>query len=147
VRTGSKPGWSSSETKSSTGSWPAWTVPRSNSVFLKNKTVSLYYYFKPKDQSQAFSLYPLALKDDSLKIAQVTLDGEPFSNFDPKTRTLNLAAGVGGKFLVTFGYGITGVEEAQGDLSPSGFEIFQNYPNPFNPRPLFRRLASKGVFT
>jgi mannose/cellobiose epimerase-like protein (N-acyl-D-glucosamine 2-epimerase family) len=104
-------------------------------LILQNQPVSLYYFFKPKDQSQAFSLYPLALKDDSLKIAHVTLDGEPFSNYDPDTRTLNLAAGVGGKFFVTFKYnnGTSNAVEAQKDVSPSGFEIFQNYPNPFNP--------------
>jgi len=103
-------------------------------LILKKDSVSLYYYFKPKDQSQAFSLYPLALKDEELKITYVTLNGEPFSHYDKDTRTLNLAAGVGGKFLVTFKYiGKIDAVEAQEDLSPSGFEIYQNYPNPFNP--------------
>jgi mannose/cellobiose epimerase-like protein (N-acyl-D-glucosamine 2-epimerase family) len=98
-----------------------------------NKTVSLYYFIKPEDRSREISLYPLALGDAGLTIKGVTLNGESFSNFDSNTRTLNLAAGVGGKFLVTFEYVSTGVEEAPGGMSPSGFEIFQNYPNPFNP--------------
>ncbi len=42
------------------------------------------------------------MEDGLLRITAVTLDGVEFANFDALTRTLNIAAGEGGKFKVTF---------------------------------------------
>jgi hypothetical protein len=100
----------------------------------KREPVSLYYSFKPGAQARDVRLYPLALKDEDLIITEVTLDGEPFPDFDRKNRTLSLAAGVGGKFKVTYEYtGFSGAVEDRADQVSSGFELYQNYPNPFNP--------------
>lgn len=72
-----------------------------NLMYLR-EPVSLYYRFLPQDGARTLKLTPLAFQDSRLKIASVTLDGQPFTAFDRDARTLTLDSGVGGIFYVTF---------------------------------------------
>ncbi len=106
----------------------------SNLYYYKNPA-SLYYYFEPIDSARQVSLYPIAIEDSVLNITNVTLDGEAFFDFDPDSRTLNIAEGVGGIFYVTFeSMGrFAEIEQQSNSVNPSSYSLFQNYPNPFNP--------------
>ncbi len=73
-----------------------------SSLFVVNQPVSLYYRFEPTEEARSFSLTPIAHADDMLLMTAVELDGAPFANFDPVERRIELAAGEGGIFRVTF---------------------------------------------
>ena len=97
-------------------------------LFLHDRPVRLYYQIEPSDAARQIALTPLAVPDDALRIAAVTLDGAPFSAFDPDSRTLTLAAGEGGLFRVTF-EGVGG--DVAGEATPApAFALAQNRPNP-----------------
>ncbi len=101
-------------------------------LFYNNKPVDLYYKFSPVNSDRQIGLYPLAIADDRLKIKEVTLDGQLYSNFVSENRILNIPAGTGGKFKVTFEATVsTGI--ADESMNPDKLVLHQNYPNPFNP--------------
>ncbi|RJP63253.1 MAG: T9SS C-terminal target domain-containing protein [Ignavibacteriales bacterium] len=101
-------------------------------LFYNNKPVDLYYKFSPVNSDRQIGLYPLAIACDRLKIKNVILNDQPYSNFIADSRHLNIPAGTGGKFKVTFeAIGTTGIAEKEN--IPEQFVLQQNYPNPFNP--------------
>ncbi len=103
------------------------------SLFYKDTTVSLYYYFPPEDNEQNISVYPIAIYDENLKITEVSLDGVSYNDFDPDSRTLNINPGEGGVFKVTFENAGDGVAiNNDNSLVLEDFHLEQNYPNPFN---------------
>lgn len=71
-------------------------------LWVAEEAVTLFYRFEPVDTPREFVLDPLPVPAGALNIAEVTLDGEPFGSFEGETRTLQLEAGVGGIFRVTF---------------------------------------------
>ncbi len=73
-------------------------------LYLHQKPISLYYQIEKSDAPRTIKLTPVDIEDSKLKITKVLLNQESYSNFDPKTRTLKIPKGVGGKFLVTFEY-------------------------------------------
>jgi len=73
-----------------------------SNLYYLHKPATLYYKFEPTNEAQNISLSPIPMEDGLLRITAVTLDGVEFANFDALTRTLNIAAGEGGKFKVTF---------------------------------------------
>lgn len=73
-----------------------------SSLYYLNQPAELYYKFEPAEYEKNISLTPIPMQEGLLKIKSVTLNEEEFSNFDPFTRTLNIAANQGGKFKVTF---------------------------------------------
>lgn len=73
-----------------------------SSLYYLHQPASLYYKFAASGASQTISLSPIPMEEGLLRIKSVTLDGTDFVNFDPLTRTLNIAANQGGKFKVTF---------------------------------------------
>jgi cysteine-rich repeat protein len=75
------------------------------SLFYHKTPAALYYKFPAGVATRDIRLTPLAIEDELLKIQSVELDGAAFTNFDSTSRTLTLAAGVGGIFKVTFGVG------------------------------------------
>lgn len=102
-------------------------------LFFKNEPVTLYYNFQPAAAERNISLYPLAIADNRLKILSVIKDGTDYKNFSAENRTVNIPAGEGGEYKVTFVRGdYTGVL-ADNDGKPTDFALDQNYPNPFNP--------------
>ena len=92
----------------------------------------LHYNFEPLPTDREINLTPLAINDSSLVISQVLLDGQSYTNFNPTARVLNLPAGTGGHFTVTYEPTITDVIPHD-VIVADGFELMQNYPNPFNP--------------
>ncbi|MDX9747668.1 MAG: AGE family epimerase/isomerase [Paludibacter sp.] len=73
-----------------------------SSLYYLKQPAELYYKFEPAAHEQSISLTPIPMQEGLLKIKSVTLNEEDFPNFDPFTRTLNIAANQGGKFKVTF---------------------------------------------
>lgn len=101
-------------------------------LYLHYKPVTLYYCFKPIEAEREFSLYPLAIENSKLKITNVELNNEPYSNYSPDSRVLKIPAETGGIFAVTFeNKAVTSV--AVNDGIEKDFTLHQNYPNPFNP--------------
>jgi mannose/cellobiose epimerase-like protein (N-acyl-D-glucosamine 2-epimerase family) len=103
-----------------------------SNLFLYKKPVTLYYYFQPADSVRNIKLYPLAVEDNVLKISSVNLNGDTYSDYLADQRKLNIPAGTGGVFEVTFDRkAAAGV--AENNNLPQNFYLYQNYPNPFNP--------------
>ena len=73
-----------------------------SNLYYLHQPASLYYKFAALPSIQTISLSPIPMEEGLLRIKSVTLDGATFSNFEAKTRTLNIAANQGGKFKVTF---------------------------------------------
>lgn len=97
-----------------------------SSLYYHKSPVQLYYYYPQENTERTFKLTPIAIEENVLKITAVTLDGAPYTDFNSDTRTLHLAAGVGGKFKVTFGFtaaptfAISATAGNGGAISPSG---------------------------
>ena len=116
------------------------------SLFYNNSDVTLTYKYYPVDYDRSFTLYPLAINKDRLKIKEVTLDGNSYTDFIAEDRVLNIPAGMEGKFTVTFGSdNVTSIASNENVLNE--FELSQNYPNPFNPTTTIRFTLSKNSFT
>jgi hypothetical protein len=92
----------------------------------------LHYKFESLPVDREINLTPLAIRDDGLKISEIFLDGQSYTDFNPTTRILNLPAGVGGNFLVKYEPVITNIA-SDAIAVVERFELMQNYPNPFNP--------------
>lgn len=73
-----------------------------SNLYYLNQQAELYYKFEPATYEQNISLMPIPMQEGLLKIKSVKLNDEDFTNFDPVSRTLNIAANQGGKFKVTF---------------------------------------------
>ena len=71
-------------------------------LFYHLQPVQLYYKYPVSDQARAIKLTPIDIQDDQLIVTAVERDGVPYSAFNGTTRTLQLPAGTGGKFKVTF---------------------------------------------
>ncbi|MBN2736303.1 MAG: carbohydrate binding domain-containing protein [Spirochaetales bacterium] len=97
-----------------------------SSFYYHKRPVDLYYYYETDDKNRSYTLTPVPIEEGLLKILAVTLDGVPYHDFNSNTRTINLAAGVGGKFKVTFGFGelvnytINALSGNGGAVSPAG---------------------------
>jgi hypothetical protein len=70
-------------------------------LLYRRRPVTLYYRFAAATARQ-IRLSPLTMDDARLQITAVDLDGKPFTTFTGPTRTLDIPAGVGGKFKLTF---------------------------------------------
>jgi len=97
-----------------------------SNLYYLHQPASLYYKFAAKSQAQNISLSPIPMEDGLLRIKSVTLDGNEFTNFDPATRTLNIAANQGGKFKVTY-ESLLSAPAAVASLENNKISI---YPNP-----------------
>ena len=104
----------------------------------------LNYDFEPIQSDREILLSPLAINDSNLVVINVLLDGQTYSNYDPLNRILNLPAGIGGHFEVT--YERTNINSVSEQIaSVKGFELYQNYPNPFNPTTIIKfRISDFG---
>ncbi|KAA0240016.1 MAG: T9SS C-terminal target domain-containing protein [Chlorobiota bacterium] len=92
----------------------------------------LHYKFYSLPTDRDINLTPIAINNDALKISEILLDGQVYTDYDPVNRVLHLPSGFGGNFIVRY-------EPISTDINPDelvtvdGFELMQNYPNPFNP--------------
>lgn len=100
-------------------------------LLFTEEAATLHYNFYSLPTDREINLTPIAIRDEGLVISQVLLNGQTYSNYNNITRVLNLPAGTGGHFEVTYEPII--VNLAHEDFSQKGFELMQNYPNPFNP--------------
>lgn len=94
--------------------------------------VVLHYNFDALQIDREIFLTPIAMNDSSLIISEVLLEGQNYSNYNSTSRVLNLPAGTGGHFTVTYEPVITNIAP-DNIVIADGFELMQNYPNPFNP--------------
>ena len=106
-------------------------------LFYTYQPVVLNYDFEPIQSDREILLSPLAISDSNLVVTNILLDGQTYSNYDPLNRILNLPAGIGGHFEVT--YERTNINSVSEQIaSVKGFELYQNYPNPFNPTTIIK---------
>lgn len=72
------------------------------------KPFKLFYFFNKVDDDgkqhsdRIITLTPITMPEGTLSIQSVKLDGIAFNDFEKQSRTLNIAAGVGGIFEVIF---------------------------------------------
>jgi mannose/cellobiose epimerase-like protein (N-acyl-D-glucosamine 2-epimerase family) len=100
-------------------------------LFLQHEPVTLYYMFSPLEYDRVLNMNPLAFQDSKYRIKEIIKDGITYNDFDADARTLNLPAGTGGEFRIT--YDLTNPAYVAGDnVSNPDFRLYQNYPNPFN---------------
>ena len=104
-----------------------------SSIFLKDTTVTLYYYFQPKNEERKITLYPFAFPDEKLQIKEVTLNDTLFLNFEKEKRLLTIASGIGGLFKVIYETKKTPSFVNTDKPYIGDFRLYDNYPNPFNP--------------
>ncbi|MES2675367.1 MAG: cellulose binding domain-containing protein [Pseudomonadota bacterium] len=71
-------------------------------LYYQLQPVQLYYKYPISAQARAIKLTPIDIQDDQLIVTAVERDGVPYTAFNGTTRTLQLPAGTGGKFKVTF---------------------------------------------
>ncbi len=101
-------------------------------LFYKQQPVVLNYNIEQVPFDREIMLTPIAITDDKLKISNIKLNGQAYQNYNLGTRVLQLPAGTGGHFEITYEPVITNVIAAS-NLLPDNFILYQNYPNPFNP--------------
>ena len=71
-------------------------------LYYHLKPVQLYYKYPIAAQARAIKLTPIDIEDNQLIVTAVEKDGVPYTAFNGTSRTLQLPAGTGGKFKVTF---------------------------------------------
>ena len=100
------------------------------SLFVHGEPVELYYWFEPEVVDRAITLNPVSSTFTPLSITQVKLDDVEYGDFVPATRILNIPAGLGGEFKVTFS------PNAQSGIASANLPVRARleaaYPNPFN---------------
>ena len=105
----------------------------------------LHYNFELLPINREILLTPLAINDTGLIISEVLLEGQSYTNYNPTSRVLNLPAGTGGHFMVTFEPIITNISTDDFTVI-DGFRLMQNYPNPFNPSTtIWYQLSEAGI--
>ena len=101
-------------------------------LFLHSNPVTLHYYFEPADTARSVHLTPLAIGSDELVIGAVLHEGTAYPHYSYYPRTIDLAAGTGGHFTVTFERVAPGIVAYDQILAPESSRLGANYPNPFN---------------
>jgi len=101
-------------------------------LLLNHQPIVLHYNFESLPTNKEILLSPIAMNDSSLIISEILLEGQSYTNYNPTARILNLPAGTGGHFTVTYDPVITSATPEHIVIA-DGFELMQNYPNPFNP--------------
>lgn len=114
-------------------------------LYLHKNPVHLYYKIDASDSAKALMLYPLAIEDSCLKITNVTLNEEEYTDFLSDKRVLNIPQNIGGIFKVTFENIVPVDVEHTLQANITGFELKQNYPNPFNPSTVIKYSIPSGL--
>lgn len=106
------------------------------SAFLTETPFDLYYWFEATDTNRIIRLQPFSAPANSIMIAEVDLEGVVYDDFNASEMTLNIPAGVGGEFKVTFFTSPTAIEGTV--TRPAGPNLLAAYPNPFNAQSVIR---------
>jgi mannose/cellobiose epimerase-like protein (N-acyl-D-glucosamine 2-epimerase family) len=107
------------------------------SLLIHRQPVVLYYNFSPLQVDRQITLNPIS--SPLYRIQSITRNDTSFTDFDRDKKILNLPAGTGGKFRVTFEpTGQVNVTQTVSSAVPERFTLMQNYPNPFNPSTTFK---------
>jgi mannose/cellobiose epimerase-like protein (N-acyl-D-glucosamine 2-epimerase family) len=101
-------------------------------LLLKQQPVTLHYKFAATSAARAIAMNPLDISTAKYRIKSATLNGSAYTAYDANSRTLNIAAGTGGHFTITY-EPTSALAVRETPLVPKGFTLSQNYPNPFNP--------------
>jgi mannose/cellobiose epimerase-like protein (N-acyl-D-glucosamine 2-epimerase family) len=101
-------------------------------LFFTAQPVVLHYNIEPLQADRELNMTPLAINDSSLIISQVLLNGVSYTNYNSGLRVLNLPAGTGGHFEVTYSP-VMPVQVSDPIITVKDYKLEQNYPNPFNP--------------
>ncbi len=99
-------------------------------LLLKHETATLHYAYAPVSVPRSIHMAPISFPTS---IVAVTLDGTAYNAWNASTSTLQIPAGVGGDFAVTYGLRTTDVRPGETAAVPEKVALGQNYPNPFNP--------------
>ncbi|MBI2430079.1 MAG: AGE family epimerase/isomerase [Ignavibacteriales bacterium] len=102
-------------------------------LLVKKEPATLHYSFKATGTDHTLRMRPIGVPDNYMKIQSVTHDGNAYTNFDSTNLTLNIPAGTGGIFAVTYKPAASPTGVAERTKYPAQFVLHQNYPNPFNP--------------
>ena len=97
-----------------------------SNLYYLHQPASLFYKFAASSTPQTITLSPIPMEEGLLRIKSVSLNGNDFTNFDPVTRTLNIAANEGGKFRVTF----ESIEKITSNTNIDFESSISIYPNP-----------------
>lgn len=101
-------------------------------LFVHKKPVTLYYKFNPVTYDRSISLYPLAMRNEALRIKEISLNNSGYTDFVPDSRMVKIPSGTGGVFRIMF-EPVDVTQVAVNDNIPGEYMLMQNYPNPFNP--------------
>ena len=71
-------------------------------LYLNRTPVTLYYWLERAATEQTITLNPLTIRDGTLRIQSVALNGKPTAEFDGAARRVTLPAGFTGELKVTF---------------------------------------------
>ena len=95
-------------------------------LFVHDEEVTLYYRFDAQPEARSFKMTPVAIPDEALSISNVLLDGEAYADYGSDSRVLNIPAGTGGVFEVTYNLGeFVNADEVAATPKITAF------PNPF----------------
>ncbi len=108
-------------------------------LFVHDEAVTLYYRFGAEPEARSYKMTPVAVPDEALSISNVLLNGEAYADFDPDSRVLNLPAGTGGVFEVTYNMEAFVDTEA----APLQAEVTV-FPNPMRAHILIQGLSGLG---
>lgn len=104
-------------------------------LLVKHTTATLHYAFAPMSVVRSIRVAPISFPTT---IAAVKLDGQQYNSWTAATSTVQIPAGVGGDFAITFQRSTTGVGAGHRADVPDRVRMDQNYPNPFNPATIIR---------
>jgi mannose/cellobiose epimerase-like protein (N-acyl-D-glucosamine 2-epimerase family) len=114
-------------------------------LLVKKEPARLFYSFSTQPQLRQLRMRPVGVPDGALKIASVTRNGIPYSNYDSAGLILTLPAMTEGIFAVTYAPVQIPTHIVSASAYPEKFALQQNYPNPFNPSTTITfSLASNG---
>ncbi|GJM64497.1 AGE family epimerase/isomerase [Persicobacter diffluens] len=99
-------------------------------TYLHARPFSLYYHFDGQTTEQV-QLAPVIVKKDGLSIASITLNGEPYTDFDAQAMTVNLDESTSGIFKVTYQPNSNPLDP-QTPLLAEKTQNFEVYPTIFN---------------
>jgi mannose/cellobiose epimerase-like protein (N-acyl-D-glucosamine 2-epimerase family) len=104
-------------------------------LLIKQEPLTLYYKYGATQADRLLNYNPVALDFDDLMIIDVTLDGNPYADFDSTDRQISIPAGVAGTFAVTYAMDGLGpvVYEMVSAVKPATLNVVV-YPNPATDR-------------
>ncbi len=98
-------------------------------LFVHGDVARLHYRFDASEEARSIRVVPIDAGAGSLRIADVTLAGQPYTDFDAGALTLHLPAGTSGHFVV--GFEATAPVATAPPAAPVASVLEAAAPNPF----------------